>query len=379
MPARRLPAQANEWIDRSQSLSFVFEGQRYDAYNGDVVASGLIANDQLVTARSFKYHRRRGSLSLANHDANVLLSCGERTNVRADVEPLTNGRSYRAVNTYGGLRFDAAQVLQLFSAVLPVGFYYKAFYRPRALFPWWERLIRQMAGLGKLSADAPCIRPKRRNRFCDVLVIGGGIAGLAAAERSAAAGFDVVVADENERLGGSYDYLLARDESAQQQKSSFIEQLEASENCELLVGHFAAGYYADRSVPLVGREGLVHVHAKQIIFATGLYEQPAVFRNNDLAGIMLATAAQRLVHRYAVAPCENAIVLAGNDEAYAAAIDLHSAGIQIVAIVDMDDPARRGEIVNLALARGIQVIPNAVIDEARGRAGRVSEVCLALK
>jgi len=374
MPARRLPPQPNEWIARDRTLSIIFEGERYNCVEGDVVSSALLANDRVVMARSFKYHRPRGVLSFANHDANVMLTAGERTNIRADLEQVRNGLSYRVVNTFGGLRFDVARVLQLFSKVLPVGFYYKAFYRPRALFPLWERLIRVMAGLGRVDTAAGSVRVSRRNRFCDVLIIGGGVAGLAAARQCLSESVEVVIADENVRLGGTFDYLHARDESAQTDKTAVLELLHGADSVEVLAGHFAAGFYADNCVPLVGPKGIVHVHAKTIIFATGLYEQPAVFRNNDLPGVMLATAAQRLVHRYAIAPCENAVVLAGNNEAYAAAIDLQTAGIRIAAIVDLADPHQRGELVASAMARGIQIIPNANIEEAIGKGGRLSGV-----
>lgn len=372
--ARRLPPQPNEWIDREQPISFVFEGGRFDGLEGDVVSSALLANDRVMMARSFKYHRPRGVLSFANHDANVMLTTGERPNVRADVEPLVDGRSYRAVNTYGGLRWDAARVLQWFSRVLPVGFYYKAFYRPRALFPWWERLIRNMAGLGRVDTTAKCVRVPRRNRFCDVLIIGGGVAGLAAARQCLTQSVEIVIADENPRLGGTFDYLHARDEAAQALKADIEAQLERSERVEVLPGHFAAGFYADTSVPLVGPDGIVYVYAKTVIFATGLYEQPAVFRNNDLPGVMLTTGAQRLVHRYAVAPCDSAVVLAGNDEAYAAAIDLQAAGIRIAAIVDLADPHRRGDAATAVMARGVQVIPNAYVEAAQGAGDRLSAI-----
>jgi sarcosine oxidase subunit alpha len=379
MGARRIAPQANEWIDRKAPISFVFEGERYDGYAGDVVSSALLANDRVVMARSFKYHRPRGVLSVANHDANVMLSCGERTNIRADIEPIASGKSYRAVNTIGGVRWDLAQALQLFSKVLPVGFYYKAFYRPRALFPYWESLIRHMAGLGKVTTDAQPLRKLRRNRFCDVLIIGGGVAGLAAAREFTGKSVDVIIADENRKLGGTFDYLHAGDTVAQAEKSEILSTLGAADQIELLSGHFAAGFYADNSVPLVGPDGIVHVHAKSVIFATGLYEQPAVFRNNDLPGIMLATGAQRLVHRFAIAPCSNAVVLAGNDEAYSAALDLQAAGVRISAIVDLDGPDLRGARASEALARGIQVIPNANIDEAIAKGGRLQRIIVKSK
>ncbi len=178
--ASRLQSQPGEWIDRSESIDFSFEGKSYQAFKGDVITSALLAADQLLIGRSFKYHRPRSVLSAANHDANLLVETKTRTNIRADIENPEPGASYRAVNTFGGLRRDLGRVLQLFSPVLPVGFYYKTFYRPRFLFPIWEKLLRHAAGLGKANTLVPSRRWSRRNRHCDVLVIGGGAAGLAA-------------------------------------------------------------------------------------------------------------------------------------------------------------------------------------------------------
>ncbi len=372
--ARRLPPREGEWIARDRPLAFRFEGQPIAAYDGDVISSALIANGQRTLARSFKYHRPRGVLSLANHDANVLLADADRTHIRADVDAPRAGMDYFAVNTFGGLKYDRAQLLSWLAPILPVGFYYKAFYRPRWAFPWWERLIRAAAGLGAIDRSAAAWRTPVRNHYCDVLVIGGGAAGLGAAVALDGSGLEVVIADENARFGGTLDYFHRADGSARRFRDEALQRIKASASITALPGHCAAGFYADRSVPLVAADGIVNVHARAVIMATGAYEQPAVFRNNDAPGVMLASAAARLVHRYAVAPAESACVLAGTDGAYELALDLNAAGQSIGAILDLDDPQTRGSGPERALAAGIQVIPGVVMDEAVTRRGELAAV-----
>ena len=137
--ARRLPAKDSEWIDRSRKIVFKFEGQEVIAFKGDSITSALIANGQKILGRSFKYHRPRGFVSLANHDANVLLQSKDRTNIRGDVSLVDESyESLKAINTIGGVRNDLTRVLGIFAPILPVGFYYKAFFKPAFLWPYWE-------------------------------------------------------------------------------------------------------------------------------------------------------------------------------------------------------------------------------------------------
>ena len=372
--ANRLPPQPGEWIDRGTSISFTFEGRSYRAFKGDVLTSALLAADQVLIGRSFKYHRPRSVLSAANHDANLLVETATRTNIRADVEHIEPGASYRAVNTFGGLRWDVGRLMQLFSKVLPVGFYYKTFYKPKALFPIWERLIRRAAGLGTVNRLAPTRRWSRRNRFCDVLVVGGGAAGLAAARTLAGRSLDVIIVDENEQLGGALHYQGQAQPAAQSFITESLEKFTSDDGIDVLTGYFAAGFYADNSVPLAGSNGIIHVQAKCVIFATGLYEQPAVFRNNDLPGIMLASGVQRLVHRYAIAPFTSGVVLAGNSDAYRATLDLIQAGLTITTIVDMGDPQARDDLCEQVKRQGIEVIGQATVISARAQRGRLAGI-----
>lgn len=378
--ARRLESQPGEWIDRERVVNFEFEGREFEGFEGDVISSALIANDKMLLARSFKYHRPRGTLSFANHDANVLLHDGKRTNIRGDVEPVEDGESYHAVNTLGGLRYDLTQVLQVFSRFLPVGFYYKAFYRPRWLFPLWEKLIRRLAGLGRIDAGFPTQRYPKHYRKADVLVIGGGPAGLAAALEAAEQGLSTIIVEEGTRLGGSYDYLHT-EKPLLDEKNTLIERIEHHKLIDSYPETYVAGYYDDGYLPLIGRQQLTHVQAGAVIFATGLIEQPAVFRHNDLPGVMLATAALRLVHRYAVCPYERAVMFTSNEAGYLAALDLHRVTGGIVAIVDTGKPEARvidgDSLAERAKQAGIEVIGGSIVKETVVGKDRVATVIVS--
>ena len=155
--ANRLSPVPGEWIDRTQPIDAIFEGNRFSGYAGDTITSALLASGQQVLGRSFKYHRPRSVLSLANHDINALMQDGQKLNIRADVAPLEDGMSLLAVNTNGGVSRDRNSVLDFFSPFLPVGFYYKAFHNKR-LFPFWERMIRNISGLGKADHSSRRLR-----------------------------------------------------------------------------------------------------------------------------------------------------------------------------------------------------------------------------
>ena len=371
MSARRLPARRGEWIDRAREFTFTFEGETCRAFAGDVITSAILAGGRTVLGRSFKYHRPRGVLSFANHDANVIVETASRTNLRADVEPAVAGETYTAVNTMGGLDRDLGRFIGWVAPLLPVGFYYKIGHRPRGVFKPFERLIRRASGLGRVHADQPRTRFPLRRQSCDVLVIGAGAAGLAAASALGGGDLRVVLVDENARPGGSLGFAHAGEARAERFLTEVLGDLGG---VELWTGAIAAGLYGDRECVVVGTDGIEVVTARAIVVATGVIEQPAVFHGNDLPGVMLIGAAQRLVHRYAVAPCSRAVVLAGNVEAYAAAVDLHGAGIAIAAIVDLDDPHARGAARIAAEAAGIRVIARAHVHATAARGGVLAGV-----
>ena len=363
--SNRLPPVAGEWIDRSVRLDFQFEAEPLHGFAGDTITSALNASGVKAIGRSFKYHRLRGVLSLANHDVNAMLQDGPELNVRGDVAPLRNGMRLASVNTFGGVKYDRARILDKFANFLPVGFYYKAFHTPRVLFPFWERVFRRMTGLGELDFSTPHIRTPKRYDFCDVLVIGAGPSGLSAALSAADAGAKVVLVDENARIGGSLGYQRGGQVGSTVMLQELADRAQTHPNISVRTGTFAAGYYADHWVPLVDAKRMTKMRSRAVIVASGVFEQPAVFHNNDLPGVMLASAAQRLIYRYAVKPMQSAVVLTANDDGYVAALDLAANGVRVEAVVDLRAAAvTTGAAAKLAQA-GTRILPGQGIYEAR--------------
>ncbi len=363
----RLPPVAGEWIDRSRTLAFEFEGRAFHGFTGDTVSSALAAAGEMTLGRSFKYHRPRGIFSFANHDANNLfqvatLSSGWVPNVRGDTTALAAGMNVAAVNTFGGLKRDRARFIEWLAPFLPVGFYYKAFHGRN--FPRWEQRIRAMSGLGRIAADAPRERTPKRYAFCDVLVIGAGASGLATALSAADAGARVLLVDENERAGGCASWTGA----TASEVDALVRRVADNPNIELLTGTYAAGVYADRWVALVEPSRMSKVRAGAVVFATGVIEQPAVFRNNDLPGVLLGSAAQRLLRRHAIAPGKRVAILTANREGYELARDLRAHDIDVAAVLDLR-VGFGGDVHGLGEVRCVAgVVPDAAI---AGRNGAV--------
>jgi sarcosine oxidase subunit alpha len=362
---RRLETHAGEWIDRGVPLNFTFEGRSYQGYSGDTISSALAAAGVPYLARSFKYHRPRSILSFANHDSNTLFQVDGVPNVRGDVTRVREGMRVSAVNTFGGLARDKGRVLDGFARWLPVGFYYKAFHSKR-LFPRWERMFRALTGLGSVTLSAARKATPKSYAFCDVLVIGGGASGFAAALRAAQAGARVALVDESLRLTGNGA------------PPALVQSVRESGAITLYPATEAAGCYADYWVALSCETHMIKMRAKAVVFATGVSETPAVFRNNDLPGVMLASGAMRLLARYSVVPGRRVIMIAANLEAYVACQELHARGAAIAAIVDLraapdDDPA-----VSACAALGISILPaHAPYEALAGRDGAVAALQVA--
>ena len=331
----RLPPQPGEWINREQPLDFQFEGVSYQGFTGDVLSSALWANGVRVLGRSFKYHRPRGIYSLANHDANALVSVGSRTNLRADCLPLEANLQASAVNTLGSVSRDHLAIMDRFSRFLPVGFYYKAFHTPRRLFPFYENQMRKVAGLGRIDPQYREAATAKQYDFCDLLIVGAGPAGLSAAVDAGERGLRVILVDENPHPGGSFTWQWRRHAEALERCEQLLNRVHALDNIDLRVGTLAAGCYSDRWVALFDQQRMTKLRAAAVLVASGCFEQPAVFQNNDAPGIMLGSAAQRLVHRYAVQPFSQGVILGANRDAYRLASDLTTHGIDVTAICDL--------------------------------------------
>ncbi|MFN0302399.1 MAG: 2Fe-2S iron-sulfur cluster-binding protein [Burkholderiales bacterium] len=372
----RLASVAREWIDRNRRIEFTYEGRRFTAFEGDTITAALWAADERVLARSFKYHRPRGLLSLADHDANVLVQDGGSPNVRADVMRVRDGMTIDAVNTVGGVARDRRRFLGWLAPFLPVGFYYKAFYSKK-WFPTWELMFRRYAGLGTVDVQAPRVYTPKRYDFCDVLIVGAGPSGLAAAIAAADAGATVVIVDENERAGGSGLFNLGADASVAIRTAALIERARAHPRLSMRTATTAAGYFADHWIPLVDAARITKMRARAVIVAQGAFEQPAVFRNNDLPGVMLASAAQRLIYRFAVKPCERAVILAANTDGYQASLDLVAQGVLVRAIVDLRPAGEPSELAARVAKQGIDVRLGCGVYEALGARDRLRGVVIA--
>ena len=362
----RLPPREGEWIDRGRPIAFRFEGAHYQGYHGDVLSSALWANGVRLLGRSFKYHRPRGLFSLAGWDANVMVGDGSRTNLRGDMLLIRPGLDVRAVNTAGGLARDRLRFTEWFGRFLPVGFYYKAFHTPRRLFPFYERQMRKVAGLGRIDPAFRAATSPKQYASCDVLVVGAGPSGASAAIAAAEQGLRVLLIDEQPHPGGS---LHGQD---RRRLSERLERARALPNLEVRLGTQAGGWYADHWIALFDDTRLTKLRARALVVATGCVEQPAVFGNNDLPGVMLGSAAQRLIHHYAVKPCQRCVVLAGNAAAYAVALDLHEAGVEVTAIADLRPAGEPGELAARIAAAGIAVRPGHTVGEALSGRGKAS-------
>ena len=362
----RLPEPAGLLLDRTEPIAFSFEGKRYRGFRGDTVASALAANGVAVLSRSFKYHRPRGIHSLSGLDANTLVQVGPAPNRFAEREPLAPDLAVRGQNYWGTLRHDRLAALGLLHRFFPAGFYYKAFYKPRWTWPLWARLIRRIAGLGSVDTEAAHGYFDKQYLFCDVLVVGGGAAGLAAAAQAAEAGAEVVLADENSKLGGAL--LHGRFDGgglrAAEARAGLVGAVEAADRVSAMTGTACLGRYADNWLPLLRGNRLYKLRAKALVVATGSHDQPLVFRNNDLPGVMLASAAQRLVKLYGVKPGRRAVVATVNDEGYGAALDLLDAGVEVAALVDLRMDAPRTALGDTLAARRVPVHAGAAPWEA---------------
>jgi len=376
-------------IDRAATLAFEFDGVRYHGCAGDTLASALLANGVHLVGRSFKYHRPRGIASAGAEEPNALvqLARGARTepNVLATQAELYDGLAAASQNCWPSVRLDIGALNNVVSRFIPSGFYYKTFKWPPTP-RWWlryEHLIRHAAGMGRAATAADPDTYEHQYAHCDVLVIGGGPAGLAAAGAAARRGARVIVCDENAVPGGS---LLGSDAVIDGQPAAawlagVRQELAAHAGVVALTRTTAFGCYDDHLVGLLERVGdhlpvppafaprqrLWKIRAKTIVLASGAHERGIAYANNDLPGTLFAGAARTYVERYGVRPGSRAVVFTNNDSAYATALALHRAGVAVGAIVDPRPAAQlTGAWPGEARAAGLPVLAGSVVTGAHG-------------
>ncbi|HDS1682100.1 TPA: (2Fe-2S)-binding protein [Pseudomonas putida] len=367
----RLPAPMGLLIDRERPVRFEFDGQACSGFAGDTIASALLGNGRWLLSRSFKYHRPRGPLSMAGQDANTLVQLPEEPNVLADMEAARDGQVVTGQNFSGSLEHDRDAYLGKFSRFMPVGFYYRSFYKPKGMWKVWEPLIRKKAGLGVLDLG---FRPQYYDKaylFVDVAVIGAGPAGLRAALDAANAGAKVLLVEQQPVLGGSLTY--ARFDIAGSRASSLRKELlaavEGHPNIQVLCEATCNGWFTDNYLPVIQHKRLYKVRATRCLVAAGSFDQPVVFRNNDLPGVMLTSAAQRLMKLYAVKPGQRAVILTGHDDGYLAALDLQEQGVAVAALVDMRAAPADAALASELKRRDIPLHLGCTVYEALHEAG----------
>ena len=384
MQQRRLAAGGR--IDHSKPIKFKFNGKTLNAFKGDTLASALIANGVDVIGRSFKYHRPRGIIGSGAEEPNAILQIGEGAktipNLRATQVEMYDGLVAQTVNGWPNLDNDVGAINNIFARMLPAGFYYKTFMQPQSLWHKYEEVIRKAAGLGRSPALPDPDRYEKINHHCDVLVVGGGIAGLCAAICAARTGARVTLVDDQSEFGGRIldNRYQIDDEPAVEYIDSIIKELNSLENVTLLPRTCAYGYLDHNFLVAVEkitdhdpaafsnntpRERMWRLRAKQVVMATGAFERPLVFHNNDKPGVMIASAVSAYINRYSVRPGKKFVFFTNNDSAYRAVLDCADAGLDVEAVVDSRNNSQ-GDLANQARAKGIRIFYQHVITDVKG-------------
>lgn len=355
IPAPRLPPPYGRLIDRERTIVFSFEGKAHLGHPGDTLAAALLSGGVRTLSRSFKYHRPRGVQAVSDFGNPALVQVGDEPNVPADRLLLRDGLPpITAQNRVGNVERDRNAWVGLFSRFLPVGFYYRTF------FDWrrFEPLFRRMGGLGVLDRDAHHEPTDKQYRFADIAIIGGGPAGIAAARAAAETGAEVVLIETSPTLGG---FSLAKPEDT--------SVGDFPSNVKILTGALAQGLFADLWLSIETERRLYKLRAKAVVVATGVIEQPIVFRNNDLPGVMTASAASRLVWLHGVRPGRRAVVATVNDHGLETARDLAGAGVTITAIADARPESARNHHHQAIEDQGIPIAFSTLPYEAMPQPG----------
>src|SRR5262245_29712543 len=362
----RLPRQPGEVIDRGEPLEFSWNGRPIRGYAGDTIVSALAAAGERVFSRSMKYHRPRGLLTASFHDPGCMVQVGDEPNVRGAHRLAAGGMAVSSQNTWPSLRLDAKAVNRFAGRFLTAGFYYKTFMRPRFAWPAYESVLRRFVNAGTVSADTAHTRPEKRHAHPDVLIAGGGPAGMAAAISAARAGASVLLVEEEHALGGHLRWGSEADLAVLAELAGLVD---AEPGVEVLTDAVVLGRYDGNALAVLERrhggaeaERLIRARAKTLVVAPGLIERPYVFAGNDLPGVMLSTAVRRLINLYAVKPGQRAVVLTANPEGDAAIADLKRAGVEVARV---EDARLGGDIVaatGRAGVRAVQVADGTRID-----------------
>jgi heterotetrameric sarcosine oxidase alpha subunit len=379
-------------IDRGTPLSFQLDGKTISGFQGDTLASAIFASGLRLIGRSFKYHRPRGLLGAGVEEPNGLLTLGEggrrEPNIPATTTELADGIVARRQNGWPSVEFDLMAANSIAAPLFQAGFYYKTFMGPaRGSWMFYEPFIRRAAGLGEAGYERDPDRYDTRRDFCDVLIVGSGPAGIAAAIAAGRSGARIVLVEQDFELGGS---LLSEaiDSPAEAWRKVRLSELEAMGNVRIMRRTTAQGLYDGSTVTLIerrdyrrpdpakgeARQIVTTLQAKAIVFATGSVERPLVFGDNDRPGVMLASAVRTYLNRFAIAPGQRAVVVTDNDSAYRTAFDLATKGVG-VTIADLRTMAGE-ELATACSKSGIEILRGMAVAQVIGSRA-VNEVELA--
>ncbi len=371
-------------IDRTQPVSFRFNGRKLSGFAGDTLASALMASGQMVMGRSFKYHRPRGVLASGVEEPNALVGLGQggryEPDQRATTTELFDGLEAVSQNHWPSLEFDIGAINNRLARFFPAGFYYKTFMAPP--FAWaklFEPFVRQSAGIGKAPKQSDVDTYEYLYAHYDVVVVGGGVAGLAAARSAAASGVKVLLIEQSAHWGGRapVDGGEINGQSAEAWIAAALAELEAAPNVTLRSRMMASGVYDHGYMlcyeqvgdhqPATGapRHRLWRVRTGQIVTATGALERPLSFAGNDIPGVVLASAFRDYLVNWGVAVGRRVVVVTNNDDAYRTALTAKAAGVEVVAIVDAR-PEVNGPLAKEARAAGIRLMEGRGIAKVEG-------------
>ena len=372
-------------IDRNKKISFKFNGKKYFGYEGDTLASALIANGVHLVGRSFKYHRPRGFFGAGVDEPYAIVQLyrnGETDpNCRATEQELFEGLEAKSVNCWPSVNFDIGAINNFLNRFFPAGFYYKTFMWPKSFwYKVYEPFIRKAAGFGVASTKHDQERYEHKYEYCDLLVAGSGPSGLASAYAAAKNGARVILAEDKARFGGSLltSEVSIGNQSGKDWSEKIIAELKEMSNVIVKNRSQVFGYYdhnmlvmserisdhLPRTKKYTPKQRLWYIRAKEVVISSGSIERPIVFGNNDTPGVVLASAAREYLKVYGVLVGKKPLIFTNNDSAYETAIEFKKNGILPIILDSRTNPS--SEIVSEAKNMGIDIRFSHVVVAAKG-------------